>query len=1109
VAAKATVLLGRATAGKTTKLIRRYGDRLADRSAIGRSLWIAPTHRAVEAVREWLIDAGLAACLAPNCLTFSQFAEAVIAASRLPIRPLDQLEKRQLIRRLIDQGVAEGWLVYFRAIAHTEGLLDLVSELFADLKRQEIWPEELTATCRRLGNQPKDRELAELYDRYQTLLLRQNLYDDEGRFWAARDLIGQGQLTPFHDLRLVIVDGFADFTRTQHEILTLLHARTDELLISLPWDASRNDLFDKPNRTLAELGRRLPGFARQEIARHASAAEQSPAATLAHLESNLFRDPRSIQASDAAVGLEIVAAAGEFNEIELIARRIKRLLLEGDDGATVAPGDIVVVFRSVSSHAFHIREVFGEYGIPFAIDHRIACERAPLMSALIETLKLDLDDWPFRSVLQVCLSNYFRPGWPAWRNGEAGRAVERAVRKLQIPNGRQALLAALKRWADREPSVGDSAERRRRQEEAHAAHAVLDGVAAAFDRLPTSATAVEWSAALNSLAADLGMLAVAQAECELPVARHDLKAWELFQARLQASSDLEVRLVGAAGRLDRRALVERVELIAATDELPREHDDVGRVRVLDAAGVRALEVPYLFVAGLAEKSFPPAARDDRLYSATDHRRLNEAGLRFVEQHERACEEMLLFYEVITRARQRLCLSYSAMDEKAQPLSPSPYLLEVERLFQATAIDRGEAPNLSPVPRGTELYCHRDLRIKAIDMAIGGSTRLAGRLIARPDGRELATSLLAALRVATERSRHEAFGPFEGMLTSAAARAEMAKRFGPHHCWSTSQLELYGNCPHKFFLQHVLHLGDVEDLSLEIDTFRRGRRLHSTLAELHWRLNTADGPRAPTDCEAEELRGWIVEALSAVMQRSASDGPLQAALDAVDLRLLERWMERYLRQHGEYERSFARHDQPPKPAYFEVSFGSTRDDGEPIDPASQADEYVLDCNGMRIRLSGRIDRIDVGVVQGQMVFNVLDYKTGSSRNHKLKDIAELKSLQLPLYALVVQELILPDRNAVPWQAGYWHVRDDGITARQCLMFSEQTPEGIRSSAAWAELRERLRERVGRLVSGVRQGEFPMHCEDEDCTGRCPYKTVCRVHAVRSLEKTWEPPPINSK
>jgi ATP-dependent helicase/DNAse subunit B len=1080
---------------------------------VGGGLWIAPTHRAVEAVRGRLIDIGLRGCLSPNCFTFAQFAHALIQASPIPIRPLTALEKRQLIRRLVEQALAADRFSYFRPIAHTEGLIDLVSELFSDLKRQEIWPEEFKRICNKLGNLPKDCELADLYERYQLILNQHQLYDEEGLFWSARDLLGQGHIAPFQAVSLVVVDGFADFTRTQHEILTLLHDRVREMFLSLPWDDGRADLFHKSAKTLAELERRLPGTKRELVSASATATarrEQWKAdEALSQIERQLFRDPRRVQTSDSAAGVEILAASGQLGEVELLARTIKRLLLEGDPEShtRIRPDDIAVVFRSTADLAPLVHEAFAEYGIPVAIDCGIKLARVPLLSAIINILRLDLDDWPFRGLLQLLSHNYFQPSWPQWQDGSVAVEAEQAIRTLQIPRGRRALLTALERWTALDLSPRASDGRRQRQAAARAALGLVTRLAATFDRLPQSATAAEWGAALQLLAEELGMLVVACQPCDLPLAQHDAAAWELFRKRLAASTDLEIQLDGVAAPLDRRAVLQRIEDICAHQELPRAHDDAGRVRILAAASARALDIPYLFVAGLSEKAFPASSRDDRLYTAAEHHEMNRFGLRFVERHERACEEMLLFYEVITRARRRLWLSYSALDEAAQPHSPSPYVTEVERLFRPGALHRTEAPNLSPVPTDADPLSVRDFRVKAIAMAIDGAPRLAARLTTHKRQHESTTALTAALRATGERSRRDAFGTFEGIVLGPAAQARLAARYGPDHCWSTSQLEDYAYCPHKFFLQRVLGLNELEELSLDDDYALRGRRFHTLLTRVHRQLKASGGPTSPTECDVQTFQRLVSDTLTAVIEQSGPDSALGAAFDWIDNQIIARWVQKYLEQYLKYDQAFSDCDERPRPAYFEVSFGPAKDDEEAdeVDPVSRHVAYELTCNGISIRLSGRVDRIDIGLVDGQLVFNVLDYKTNAAA-YRADSILDGSKLQLPLYAMAIQDLLLADQNAIPWQGGYWHVRDGGFNPKRAVSFHERTGDGIRRTELWGEFRERLVQHVTSLVLGIQQGQFPMHCEDEQCTGRCSYKTVCRVHAVRSLEKTWQPPSI---
>ena len=127
--------------------------------------------------------------------------------------------------------------------------------------------------------------------------------------------------------------------------------------------------------------------------------------------------------------------------------------------------------------------------------------------------------------------------------------------------------------------------------------------------------------------------------------------------------------------------------ILRSERVGHAGDESGYVRVLSASSVRSLQIPYLFLAGLSEKVFPPADREDRLYSEAEYARLIDAGLPLVGRTQRTRDEMLLFYEAITRAGKRLWLSYPALDDSAQPLLPSPFLREVEQAFGDTEEER--------------------------------------------------------------------------------------------------------------------------------------------------------------------------------------------------------------------------------------------------------------------------------------------------------------------------------------------------------------------------------------------------------------------------------------
>ena len=255
---------------------------------------------------------------------------------------------------------------------------------------------------------------------------------------------------------------------------------------------------------------------------------------------------------------------------------------------------------------------------------------------------------------------------------------------------------------------------------------------------------------------------------------------------------------------------------------------------------------------------------------------------------------------------------------------------------------------------------------------------------------------------------------------------------------------------------------------------------------------------------------VGETLARVIESSATDGPLAAALDEFDSRMIAAWLDQYLDQHRKYDGSFADCDRPMLPKHFEVSFGPVAADSDgDTDPLSTASAFELRCGDVVVRLSGRIDRLDVGLVGGEVVFNVLDYKIGAAKHYQIKDIESGAILQLPLYAMAVEDLLLAGENAVPWTGGYWHVKDGGYREKHSLKFHEQSGGKLRPTAAWQQLKEELIDRVARIVTAVRSGQFPMHCDDEHCTARCEFNTVCRVGTVRALEKTWLLPVLSKR
>jgi ATP-dependent helicase/nuclease subunit B len=1111
-----TILAGAARSGKTERLLVAYRQVLGD-GPLGGALWISPTHRAAAEIRRRILAGPLLGCFNPHCLTFEQFAARVLDSSPLDIRPIAQPLVRVLLKRLVNDSRARGELRYFEPIAESGGFLDLLAGFIREFKRLEIWPEELAKACG-LRRSQKDNELLRIYEAYQRLLNDRHLYDTQGQFWSARALLREGQLAPFQRLRHVFVDGFTDFTRTEHEMLQILAGRVDSLTISLPLEegARRPQLFSKSTKTATELQLRHRAIKIERLARRPMAR---PA--LAHLEENLFVNPRHLDAAPEAQGIEVLPAAGATDEIELLSRRIKRLLVHGDDerpGRPVPPEEILVVFRSLSDTADLVQEVFDQFGIPLAIGRRPPLGRSPIMAALVAWLRLDLEDWPFRQVLRLLGHNFFRPEWPEWKAGKGPSAAERLTYALRIPSGRAELLAAVERVAASSIADAVSSERQGASlaEQARLSLPLLTRMARVLDALPERATFTQWSTALDALADATGMLGPAEST-DHPSPDSSRAAWAQLTAALQARDYLAGWLGEAPPVVSRREFFDHLQEILKDESAPSDHDETGRVRLVSAENARNLSAPYVFAAGLSEKAFPPPHREDCIHSEAETRELISAGLPLVPHADRRSYEMLLFYEVVTRATKRLVLSYPALDQAGLPLSPSPFVTELENAF-APLRQSGQGPQLSSVPASNDVLSQRDFRVRAVSQALSGENGMLAELMRHPVTSVAAESIVAGLRTSWSRRQGDSFGPFEGMFQSAAARQLLTTRFGPERCWSASQLEQYARCPHQFFLQRVLGLRPLDEPALEIDYSGRGDMLHWILWEAHRRLNErSGGPTSPATVAAEEFLAASRELLDELMDTLQGERALANGLLEIDARHVAAWLARYHDQHNAYDKHWQGMPIPLRPAHFEVEFGPPRRGGEPWpnqsgegnrDPLSRPEPFELVCGSETIRFSGRIDRIDLGQAGEQTVFNIVDYKSGRpSPRTSARSIDEGYSLQLPLYALVAREL-LSEKQAMSYRAAYWHVAANGYQEKDAVKFQLDAAGQIQLNPERESLEARLRLRVRSLVAGIRLGEFPMYSADEKCTSHCDFATVCRVNQARQRHKTWHAPEVES-
>jgi ATP-dependent helicase/DNAse subunit B len=348
-----------------------------------------------------------------------------------------------------------------------------------------------------------------------------------------------------------------------------------------------------------------------------------------------------------------------------------------------------------------------------------------------------------------------------------------------------------------------------------------------------------------------------------------------------------------------------------------------------------------------------------------------------------------------------------------------------------------------------------------------------RLAEDPEHRAVLNGTAAALRVLQRRVRGTPFSEFEGVLKDREVIRRISAALGKTYCYSPSQVETYIACPFQFFSRHVLKLNSQEQNDeLDEDYTQRGSQVHDILEAFESLVLDRGGTgRLNTD----ELMNCLRTAIDRVLETEARGvSELEMGLKEVQRRRVEQILAFYLAQRQEYE------NQPGLksiPHLFEVGFGS-----------ADTPYPVLEIGGgeCAVRLRGRIDRIDLIESQSGRLFRVIDYKTGSVPS--LADVKRGEMLQLLIYAMAVERLMVPNDTVVPLGAGYWGLKKDG--------YREFTfPD-------WPKVKQDLEEHVLAVVDRMRQGVFAVESKKPGCESYCDFRSICRIRQVRLANKRTE-------
>ncbi len=778
------------------------------------------------------------------------------------------------------------------------------------------------------------------------------------------------------------------------------------------------------------------GFVETEV----SCPSERPAG-LRSMEHVLFRDsPGSGPTVAVPQGLAVLGVPQGEGMGRLVARQVRDLLQAGVPGE-----EILILFRKWTEQADLVVEVLRSWGMDAAADERGSLQAEPAVSALRMAARLPLQEWETEQVVRLLRNGQVRPAWPNCDRLALASAAS-VIRAASTFRGHQQLLRELERSLQQPPDPRNPPERIRQ---------ARDLVERLFLLLIPTEQARPWSghvAQLRQVARGLGLDAAGATSL--------VSLWDC----LDDHTDVLDRLGRGVEPVPWSEFVAEMDAIVAEIRIDPTTSAWGSIRVTTvdrAAGARA---DHVILAGLEEGSFPERASIEPFLA-----------LRAGEAPDLSCrtvygQEMRRFLRVLGSAGSSLTLIYPTTDNKGQELLRAGFLDHfLGRLTPAAlgachvAYSRFHPALIEP---GEMAGTPADARVRAAALASEqGDHRELRRLARDPSHRPVLAGTAAALRVLQRRLRGTPFSEFEGVLSDPAAIALIKSDLGAMFCYSPSQIETYIACPFHFFSRNVLKLKPlVERDELDEDYTERGSVIHDILENFEGLIRKSGSPKNIEDLVPAAIDEVLGEELD-----QASD--LQVGLRTMERRRTERIMAFYLAQREDYENQGG---PRPVPHLFEEGFGSV-DTPYPMLEIGGGDRVV--------KLRGRIDRIDLLDTPSGRFFRVIDYKTGSVPS--LAEVKRGEMLQLLLYAMAVEKLILGEEAARPAGVGYWGLKKDGYKE---IAFPD-----------WQQVKEELEAHVLGVVDRIRAGVFAVDSRKAGCESYCDFRSICRVRQVRLAGK----------
>lgn len=811
---------------------------------------------------------------------------------------------------------------------------------------------------------------------------------------------------------VVVFDGFTGFTPIQNRVIQELMRLSGEVLVTVTMGEGENPyepdgeqkLFHLSKKTVADLSRLAAeaGVPRGEDVFVEHCFRTDPA--LRHLERYLFRYQvvPYMEEQEAIRMFETTAPADEVHQTGLEICRLVR-----EEG--LAFRDIAVIIGDLEGYAPYVERTFEQMEIPVFLDRTRGIALNPALEFIKSALELYRRDFSYEAVF-----HYLRSGLADLEPDEVDLLENYCIR-----TGIRGYRSYSRRFTHKTEEMEDEEAleqlnrlRERFMEQIQMLHMgareqVREYIGRLYDFLVENR--------VQNKLAELEQLF--EREGNAAKAREYAQIYRLVMELLE-----QVMSLLGEESITLEEFSDILEAGFREIEVGTIPQNVDRVLVGDMERTRLKPIQVLFFLGVNDGNIPKNASKGGIISDMDREFLRESDLELAPSpRQQMYIQRLYLYLNMTKPAKRLYLSYSKLNSAGKSIRPAYLIDTVRRLF----------------PRITVSYPQLNSPLEQIVTGQEGIGILAEEL------REYVSGTLPAEREQEFFTIYTAYGEEELLgkrdrLTEAAffryrdsglSAAVARALYGSSLENSVSRLETYAACAYRHFLQYGLTLRERREFGFE--NVDMGNVYHAVLEQFAARLE--ESSYTWFDFPEEFGERTVREALESYAATYGETVLYSSARNEYAITRMGRVLSRTVLTLQKQLRRGSFH-----PDAYELSFHYA-DRLESIQVSLSPTE--------KMRLQGRIDRIDVSEDAEHVYVKVIDYKSGN-RQFDLVALYYGLQLQLVVYMNAAMELERrkhPDKEVIPAALLYYHIDDPSV----------ETPTELTDEELDARLLQQLR------------------------------------------------------